>query len=82
VRTQLKKYNDACVQAFLKGETGSLLDNVKSLSGLFLENFKPMIPARFEQVWKQGLETNATPNKNGQLKQTDSIGQITETIKN
>lgn len=59
VRTQLKKYNDACVQAFLKGETGSLLDNVKSLSGLFLENFKPMIPARFEQVWKQGLETNA-----------------------
>ncbi|MFZ9754563.1 MAG: mevalonate kinase [Bacteroidia bacterium] len=59
VRTQLKKYNDACVQAFLKGETGSLLDNVKSLSSLFLDNFKPMIPARFEHVWKQGLETNA-----------------------
>lgn len=59
VRTQLKKYNDECVKAFLKGDTRPLFDNLKELSSLFLENFRPMIPDRFETLWQKGIETNA-----------------------
>lgn len=59
VRTQLKKQNDDCVQAFLKGEPKQLLKHVKGLSKLLLENFRPMIPDHFEELWTRGLETNA-----------------------
>ncbi len=59
VRTRLKKYNDECVKAFLKGDTRPLFDNLKELSSLFLENFRPMIPDRFESLWRKGIETNA-----------------------
>lgn len=58
VRTRLKKYNDACIQAFLKGDTKPLFENLKELSSIFLENFKPMIPEKFEEVWRKGIETN------------------------
>ncbi len=59
VRTELKKQNDACVQSFLKGEPKQLLQNVKGLSKLLLENFKPMIPDHFQELWQKGLDTNA-----------------------
>lgn len=59
VKNQLKKYNDECIKAFLKGDTRPLFDNLKELSSLFLENFKPMIPDHFESLWKKGIETNA-----------------------
>ncbi len=59
VRTQLKKYNDGAVKSFLKGENKPLFENVKAISSLFLDNFKPMIPSKFEDIWRKGLETNA-----------------------
>lgn len=59
VRVKLKKYNDECIKAFLKGDTQPLFSNLKHLSMLFLENFKPMIPEKYEELWKQGIETNA-----------------------
>ena len=59
VRTQLNKYNDGAVKSFLKGENKPLFENVKAISSLFLDNFKPMIPQKFEGVWRKGLETNA-----------------------
>lgn len=59
VKTQLKKYNDECIKAFLKGDTRPLFDNLKQLSSFFLENFRPMIPDHFESLWKKGIETNA-----------------------
>ncbi len=59
VKTKLKKYNDECIKAFLKGDTKPLFANLKELSGLFLENFKPMIPEKFQQTWRNGIETNA-----------------------
>jgi mevalonate kinase len=55
----LKKYNDGAVKSFLKGENKPLFENVKAISSLFLDNFKPMIPQKFEGVWRKGLETNA-----------------------
>ncbi len=58
MRDQFKKYNDACIQAFLKGDISPLFSNLKHLSHLLLENFTPMIPAQFHDVWKKGIESN------------------------
>lgn len=59
IKKQFKKYNDECIEAFLKGDTQPLFQNLKSLSSLILDNFKPMIPNSFHKLWKQGLDTNA-----------------------
>jgi mevalonate kinase len=59
IRNQFKKYNDACIKSFLKGDTKPLFSNLKELSNLILENFSPMIPSVFHQLWKQGLDSNA-----------------------
>ncbi|WP_111706477.1 mevalonate kinase family protein [Lutibacter citreus] len=52
------KHTDACIDDFLHGNVKSLLGNVKSLSTVVLENFKPMIPQRFHNVWQKGIESN------------------------
>lgn len=59
VRSQFKKYNDECIQSFLKGDVKPLFNNLKELSKLVLENFSPMIPSVFHKLWKQGIDTNA-----------------------
>lgn len=59
VRTELKKHNDSAVKHFLKGEISPLFQSVKEISKLFLNNFQPMIPQKFEEIWRKGLETNA-----------------------
>ena len=59
VRTELKKHNDSAVKHFLKGEVKPLVNSVKEISQLFLQNFKPMIPKNVERLWEKGLETNA-----------------------
>lgn len=58
LKTQFTKHTDACIDDFLKGNISSLFSNVKQLSKVVLNNFKPMIPEQFHQLWKQGLETN------------------------
>ena len=52
------KYTDACIDDFLKGNVKSLFGNVKQLSKVVLDNFKPMIPAAFHNVWRKGIESN------------------------
>lgn len=52
------KYTDACIDDFLHGNVKSLFGNVKYLSKVVLDNFKPMIPQRFHNVWQKGLESN------------------------
>jgi mevalonate kinase len=59
VKTQLKKQNDDCVKSFLKGDVTQLFGHLKGLSQLLLDNFRPMIPDQFEQVWRQGIESGA-----------------------
>ncbi len=51
-------YTDACIDNFLHGDVKTLFSNVKGLSKVVLENFKPMIPSSFHKMWKQGIETN------------------------
>jgi len=52
------KYTDACIDDFLHGNFNSLFGNVKSLSKVVLNNFKPMIPKAFHKLWRNGIETN------------------------
>ena len=58
LKNQFVKHTDACVEDFLKGDVKSLFGNVKQLSKVVLNNFKPMIPSKFHDLWKKGLETN------------------------
>lgn len=58
LKDQFVKHTDACVEDFLQGDVKSLFGNVKQLSKVVLNNFKPMIPAKFHALWKQGIETN------------------------
>ena len=58
LKDQFVKHTDACVDDFLKGDVKSLFKNVKSLSHVVLDNFKPMIPAQFHKLWQNGIETN------------------------
>jgi len=52
------KYTDACIDDFLHGNVKSLFGNVKQLSKVVLDNFKPMIPKAFHNVWQKGIESN------------------------
>jgi len=58
LKNQFIKHTDACVEDFVGGNIKSLFGNLKQLSHVVLDNFKPMIPTKFHQLWKQGIETN------------------------
>ena len=57
LKTEFKKYNDACIKSFVKGDVKPLFSNLKQLSALLLQNFSPMIPDAFKEVWKKGIDT-------------------------
>jgi len=57
LKDQFVKHNDACIKSFVKGEFTNLFKELKSLSSLVLDNFKPMIPKTFHSLWKEGIET-------------------------
>lgn len=59
LKEQFVKHTDACVDDFLKGDVKSLFGNIKKLSHVVLDNFKPMIPTQFHNLWQKGIETNA-----------------------
>ncbi|MFS4446659.1 mevalonate kinase [Maribacter sp. 2307UL18-2] len=58
LKNQFIKHTDACVEDFVNGNVKSLFGNLKQLSHIVLDNFKPMIPKKFHQLWKQGIESN------------------------
>ena len=58
LKNQFIKHTDACVEDFVNGNVKSLFGNLKQLSHVVLDNFKPMIPVKFHQLWKQGIDTN------------------------
>lgn len=59
LKDQFVKHTDACVEDFLQGDVKSLFGNIKQLSKVVLENFSPMIPKQFHDLWKMGIESNA-----------------------
>lgn len=58
LKEQFIKHTDACVEDFVSGNITSLFGNLKQLSNVVLDNFKPMIPLEFQKLWKQGIDTN------------------------
>lgn len=59
MKEEFIRYNNACIDAFLKKEMNPLFRNLKSLSVWAYEHFKPMIPESIYKAWKKGLDTNA-----------------------
>lgn len=59
LKDKFVKHTDACVDDFLNGDVKSLFGNIKQLSHVVLNNFKPMIPKQFHKIWEKGIETNA-----------------------
>ncbi len=59
IKQQFKKYNDECIDAFLKKEFKPLFKSVKQLSQFAYDNFSPMIPDNYKQLWKEGIESNS-----------------------
>ena len=59
LKTKFKKYNDECIKAFLNKDIQPLFRNIKKLSKLALDNFNPMIPNLFHQLWAEGIDSNA-----------------------
>ena len=58
IKENFIKTTDDCVEDFLNGDFNSLFKNMKILSKFVLENFKPMIPKDFHQLWKKGIESD------------------------
>lgn len=59
LKDQFIKHTDACVEDFINGNMKSLFGNLKELSHVVLNHFKPMIPKEFHKLWKEGIDTNA-----------------------
>lgn len=57
LKDEFIKYNNACIDAFLNKNTSDFFGNLKNLSKLLLDNFKPMIPDKFHQLWQKGIES-------------------------
>ncbi|MFS4455072.1 mevalonate kinase [Maribacter sp. 2304DJ31-5] len=58
LKNQFIKHTDACVEDFVNGNIKSLFGNLKQLSHVVLDNFKPMIPKKFHELWEKGIESN------------------------
>ncbi|NND16921.1 MAG: mevalonate kinase [Eudoraea sp.] len=58
IKEEFITHTDACVEDFLNGNIKSLFSNIKQLSHVVLDHFKPMIPKEFHSLWKRGIETN------------------------
>ncbi len=58
IAEQFKKYNDECINAFLKHDFKPLFFNLKKLSHVVLKHFKPMIPQSFHKLWQEGIDSN------------------------
>lgn len=59
LKEEFIKYNNACIDAFVKGDVNPLFANLKSLSTWAFLHFKPMIPQRLVDAWQYGIQTNS-----------------------
>ncbi len=59
LKEEFIRYNNACIEAFLKKDLNPFFSNLKKLSVWAYEHFKPMIPESIYKIWKKGIDTNA-----------------------
>ena len=58
IREDFIRITDSCVDNFLDGNFKSLFLDIRNLSKVVLNNFKPMIPKNFHNIWAKGIESN------------------------
>jgi mevalonate kinase len=58
IKNEFIDYNNKCIRALLKGDIDDLFQNLKNLTKFTLNNFAPMIPSEFVQIWQKGISTN------------------------
>lgn len=58
LKEEFIRYNNACIEAFLKKDMNPFFRNLKKLSVWAYEHFRPMIPENLFNVWKKGLDSN------------------------
>ena len=59
LKEEFIRYNNACIEAFLKKDMNPFFRNLKKLSVWAYEHFKPMIPESIYNIWKKGIDSNA-----------------------
>lgn len=59
LKEEFIRYNNACIDAFLKKDMNPFFRNLKKLSVWAYEHFRPMIPENIFKAWKTGLDSNA-----------------------
>ena len=59
LNSQFIKHTNICVDSFLKGDLNNLFKSTKKLSQVVFENFKPMIPKEFHNLWKKGIDNGS-----------------------
>ncbi|MGC4128347.1 MAG: mevalonate kinase, partial [Bergeyella sp.] len=59
LKEEFIRYNNACIDTFLKKDMNPFFRNLKKLSVWAYEHFRPMIPENLFNVWKKGLDSNA-----------------------
>jgi len=59
LKEEFIRYNNACIDSFLKKDMNPFFRNLKKLSHWAYEHFRPMIPESIFNIWKTGLDSNA-----------------------
>ncbi|UOE39262.1 mevalonate kinase family protein [Chryseobacterium oryzae] len=59
LKEEFIRYNNACIDSFLKKDMNPFFRNLKKLSHWAYEHFRPMIPESIFNIWKKGLDSNA-----------------------
>ena len=59
LNSQFIKHTNICVDSFLNGDLNNLFKSTKKLSQIVFENFKPMIPKEFHDLWKNGIDNGS-----------------------
>lgn len=58
LKEEFIKYNNACIESFVKGDYNPLFFNLQKLSSWAFEHFQPMIPQKLINAWKTGIDTD------------------------
>lgn len=59
LKEEFIRYNNACIDAFLRKDMNPFFKNLKKLSVWAYEHFRPMIPENLFNIWKKGIDSNA-----------------------
>tara|TARA_B100000902_G_scaffold229185_1_gene217531 strand:+ start:1118 stop:2041 length:924 start_codon:yes stop_codon:yes gene_type:complete len=59
INSEFIKHTNLCVDNFLSGDIKNLFNHTKKLSKIVFDNFKPMIPSDFHDLWKKGIDSES-----------------------